>query len=96
MREIGTPKIGWHVTNLHIKRPRITVNKRIDSRKRPLLDRIYMKSQIRRPHIPRAACTILFLLYFVKFRILEYSNQLLENSRTQNLHKKVRVSSTLF
>ncbi len=26
MREIGTPKIGSHIMNLHIKRPRITVN----------------------------------------------------------------------
>jgi hypothetical protein len=33
MREIGTPKIGSHVTNLHIKRPRITVNQRIGSSK---------------------------------------------------------------
>jgi len=29
MREIGTPKIGSHIMNLHIKRPRITVNQRI-------------------------------------------------------------------
>jgi len=34
MLEIGTPKIGSHITNLHIKRPRITVNKRIGSRKK--------------------------------------------------------------
>jgi hypothetical protein len=33
MREIGTPKIGLHITNLHIKRPRITVNQRIGYRK---------------------------------------------------------------
>ncbi len=33
MQEIGTPKIGLHITNLHIKRPRITVNQRIGSRK---------------------------------------------------------------
>jgi len=33
MREIGTQKIGLHVMNLHIKRPRITVNLRIGSRK---------------------------------------------------------------
>ncbi len=26
MREIGTPKIGSHIMNLHIKRPRMTVN----------------------------------------------------------------------
>jgi len=26
MGEIGTPKIGLHITNLHIKRPRMTVN----------------------------------------------------------------------
>ncbi len=26
MREIGTPKIGSHVMNLHMKRPRITIN----------------------------------------------------------------------
>jgi len=26
IREIGTPKIGSHVMNSHIKRPRITVN----------------------------------------------------------------------
>jgi len=33
MREIGTPKIGSHITNLHIKRPRITLNLRIGSKK---------------------------------------------------------------
>ncbi len=33
MREIGTPKIGSNITNLHIKRPRITVNQRIGYRK---------------------------------------------------------------
>ncbi len=33
MREVGTPKIGWHITNSHIKRPRLTVNQRIGSRK---------------------------------------------------------------
>ncbi len=33
MREIGTPKIGSHITNSHIKRPRITLNQRIGSRK---------------------------------------------------------------
>jgi len=33
MREIGTPKIGSHISNSHIKRPRITVNQRIGSRK---------------------------------------------------------------
>jgi len=47
MREIGTPKIGSHITNLHIKRPRITVNLRIGCRKRPFLDCIYVKSQIK-------------------------------------------------
>jgi len=26
MREIGTPKIGSHIMNLYIKRPRMTVN----------------------------------------------------------------------
>jgi len=57
MREIGTPKIGSHITNLHIKRPRITINLRIGSRKRPFLDCIYAKYQIKRPHITRAACT---------------------------------------
>jgi len=33
MREIGTPKIGSQITNLHIKRPRIIVNQRIGYRK---------------------------------------------------------------
>jgi len=33
MREIGTQKIGSHTTNSHIKRPRVTVNQRIGSRK---------------------------------------------------------------
>jgi len=26
MQEIGSPKIGSHITNLHLKRPKITVN----------------------------------------------------------------------
>ncbi len=33
MREIGTQKIGSHIMNSHIKRPRITVNLKIGSRK---------------------------------------------------------------
>ena len=33
MREIGTEKISSYITNSHIKRPRMTVNKRIGSRK---------------------------------------------------------------
>ncbi len=33
MREIGTQKIGSNITNSHIKRPRVTVNQRIGSRK---------------------------------------------------------------
>jgi hypothetical protein len=33
MRDIGTPKTGLHITNSYIKRPRITVNQRIGSRK---------------------------------------------------------------
>ncbi len=33
MQEIGTPKIGLHIMNLNIKRPRIAVNLRIGSRK---------------------------------------------------------------
>jgi hypothetical protein len=33
MREIGTQKIGSHITNSHIKRPKVTVNQRIGSRK---------------------------------------------------------------
>jgi len=36
MREKGTPKIGLHITNLHIKRPRIIVNQGIGSRKEPI------------------------------------------------------------
>jgi len=56
MREIRTPKIGSHITNSNIKRPRITVNQTIGSRKEPFLDRTYAKLQIKRPHITRAAC----------------------------------------
>jgi len=33
MREIGTQKIDSHITNSHIKRPRVTVNQRIGSTK---------------------------------------------------------------
>jgi len=33
MPEIGTQKIGSHITNSNIKRPRVTVNQRIGSRK---------------------------------------------------------------
>jgi len=36
MREIGTPKIGSNIMNLHIKRPRITINYRIGSRKKAI------------------------------------------------------------
>jgi len=51
MREIGTQKIGSYITNSHIKRPRVTVNQRIGSRKEAISG-----SQIKRPHIMRAAC----------------------------------------
>ncbi len=33
LREIGTSKIGLHITNLHMKRPRITINLKTGSRK---------------------------------------------------------------
>jgi len=33
VREIRTQKIGSHIMNSHIKRPRVTVNQRIGSRK---------------------------------------------------------------
>jgi len=33
MREIGIPKIGSNISNSLIKRPRITINQRIGSRK---------------------------------------------------------------
>ncbi len=36
MQELGTPKIGSNIINLHIKRPRITINKRIGSRKKAI------------------------------------------------------------
>jgi len=36
MREIGTPKIGSNLTNLHIKRPRIIVNQRIGYKKQAI------------------------------------------------------------
>jgi len=36
MREIGTPKIGSNIMNSHLKRPRMTVNKRIGSRKKAI------------------------------------------------------------
>ncbi len=36
MLEIGTPQICSHIMNLHIKRPTITVNKRIGSRKKAI------------------------------------------------------------
>ncbi len=36
MREIGTPKIGSHIMNLHIKRPRNIINWRIGSRKKAI------------------------------------------------------------
>jgi hypothetical protein len=36
MREIGTPKIGSHIMNSHIQRPRITINWRIGSRKKDI------------------------------------------------------------
>jgi len=36
MPEIGTPIIGLHITNSHIKIPRIIVNLRIGSRKKAI------------------------------------------------------------
>ncbi len=45
MRGIGTPKIGSHITNSHIKRPSVTVNQRIGSR----------EEAISGSHIPKIA-----------------------------------------
>ncbi len=56
MREKRTPKIGLY-NKLAYKRPRITINYKIGSRKRPFLNCIYAKLQIKRPHT-RAACTV--------------------------------------
>jgi len=55
MREIGTPKIDSNITNSHIKRPRIIVNKRIGSRKK-----VISGSHIREiaDKKTRAACTL--------------------------------------
>ena len=47
MQVIGTSKIGLHITNSHIQRPRMTVNLRIGSR-RPFLNRLYAKLQIKK------------------------------------------------
>ncbi len=38
MREIGTAKMCLHIMNLHIKRPTITINKRIGSRKKDIFE----------------------------------------------------------
>jgi hypothetical protein len=57
LREIGTPKISQDIINLHIKGPRITVNLSMGSRNRSFFNRICAKSQIKRPHTMRAACT---------------------------------------
>jgi len=54
LREIGTPKIGMHITNLHIKRPRITINFRVGSRKMAISQLHVSKMQIKRLHITRA------------------------------------------
>jgi len=56
MREIGAPKIGSHITNSHTKRPRITGNQTIGSRKEAISGWHIPKSQIKRPHITRVAC----------------------------------------
>ncbi len=57
MREIGTLQISSNIINLHIKRPRIAINKRIGSRKKAILRVfIYAKSQIKRPQITTATC----------------------------------------
>jgi hypothetical protein len=52
---IGTKKLGSHITNLHIKRPRMTVIWKIGSIK---IDD--SQSQIKRSHITRFACTAEF------------------------------------
>jgi len=72
MREIGTPNIGSHITNLHIKRPRITVNKRIGSRKRPFLNRIFAIAD-KKIKITRAACILLELHKLRKIRLCKQS-----------------------
>jgi len=66
MRELGTPKIGSHITNLHIKRPRITVNKRIGSKKKTFLDHIYAKSQVRKTAYNEGCLYLHFVVVGIK------------------------------
>jgi len=62
MREIGTQKIGSNITNSSIKRPRVTVNQRIGSRKEAISGS--QKREIadkETAYITRAACTVLLM-----------------------------------
>jgi len=56
MREKGTLKIGSHIMNSHIKISKITI-----SEKSQFFIHIYAKSQIKRPHLTRAACIVMDL-----------------------------------
>jgi len=52
MRDIGTPKLDSHITNLHIK---LLIRGKVPE-KRPFLNRIYANLHIKRLHKTRAAC----------------------------------------
>jgi len=59
MQEIGTPKIGLHIMNLNIKRPRIAVNLRIGSRKTAISQSHIRKIADKKAHIARAAWSVI-------------------------------------
>jgi hypothetical protein len=55
--DIGTKKLSSHVENSHVKRPRMTVNWGIHSRKCSISNCRYLNWQIKRPHKKRSTCS---------------------------------------
>ncbi len=68
-------KLSLHIMNLQINRPRIPINLGIGSLKRPIFNRTYVKSQIKRTHIARSAC-IVFCIKNYLFQYCETSQVL--------------------
>jgi len=85
IREMGNPKIDWHITNLNIKRPRITVNLRIGSWKMAIFQLYLRKIADEKASYNKGCLYLILLIFLVMFGIVfdSHSNFLwrLFNSR---------------
>jgi hypothetical protein len=78
MRELGTPKIGSHIMNSHIKRPRTTINWRIGSRKKAIFQLHIGKIADKKTayNEGRLYSNVVFSTLFSLWNIIEYLAEL--------------------